>query len=610
MEGKTFFEQYRVCTKEDGSPQELGRNGPAVTYKAVHIRSGELAMVKLFPLLSVDPTAREQFEEQARAAKGLDHVNITKLHAFGIEDDHFVYVSEYPHGETVDAWVAAHGPMPPEAVLRIALQVVSALSAASFNGLKHRAIQPSNLGIVPGETAEGGWPFVKLMNFELAGLKLKSPDGHDADPFVALQFASPEQVEYGIVDFQSELYSLGATMCFLLTGVLHSRESRLQQLRRFPRPVRDLLAHMLRTKHEDRPHDRVAFEEEIRECLQRVERRQMFAQRFGIPFVPVTPRPPRPPRAWLPSRAVAFAALALAAVTVAAVLLPEPIGTILHSNRAEKPIGIPVGVPETSPAMVIQNAPATTDPGSSSPFPTHTTNPPASESTQPIANQPSLSFSPAVVADLNQPPPAAQPAPPSPAAAASLEASPLVVAEQEPSSSAPPADTVQPAEPAPPAEAPDPASTASDDLAPPQEPSTENASTDTTIVSKSASTSGSKTTSITSKGRGKANGLTSASKRRSPRINRRPRSAHAYPDHIYPRPGGSVRAQVVGTTPDGRVILRLPSGRTVFAAPRREEYPPMEYPEHRVHTIQTERRTILWPRLPFFRMFSPDEYGE
>ena len=54
--------------------------------------------------------------------------------------------------------------MPPDAVLRVAAQVVSALSAASFHRLTHRAIQPSNLLIVPGPTPEGGWPFIKLID--------------------------------------------------------------------------------------------------------------------------------------------------------------------------------------------------------------------------------------------------------------------------------------------------------------------------------------------------------------------------------------------------------------------------------------------------------------
>jgi len=167
MERTTFAEHYRICAKGDGSHRELSRTGGVITYKAKDIRSGEPVALKLIPIVSVNPAAREQFEEQARAAQLLDHINVAKVSAFGVEDDRFVFVSEYLEGEALDSWIAANGPMALDAVLRIALQVVSALSAASFHGLTHRAIRPSNLMIVPGPTAEGGWPFVKLINFGL-----------------------------------------------------------------------------------------------------------------------------------------------------------------------------------------------------------------------------------------------------------------------------------------------------------------------------------------------------------------------------------------------------------------------------------------------------------
>jgi serine/threonine protein kinase len=237
-------------------PRELSRTGSAITYKAKDIRSGEPVALKLIPIASVDSAAREQFEEQARAAQLLDHINIAKVCAFGVEDHHFVFVSEYLEGETADSWITAHGPMALDAVLRIALQVVSALSAASFHGLTHRAIWPSNLMIVPGPTAEGGWPFVKLINFGFTGF---NPDSRGGETREA-QFASPEQLQHGTVDFRSEIYSLGATMCFLLTGDAPSAGPiPLQQLSLFPKRVRNLLAQMLRNNPDERPQDPVGF---------------------------------------------------------------------------------------------------------------------------------------------------------------------------------------------------------------------------------------------------------------------------------------------------------------------------------------------------------------
>ena len=78
MEQTTFAEHYRICAKGDGSPRELSRTGSAITCKAKDIRSGEPVALKLIPIASVDPAAREQFEEQARAAQLLDHITSRK----------------------------------------------------------------------------------------------------------------------------------------------------------------------------------------------------------------------------------------------------------------------------------------------------------------------------------------------------------------------------------------------------------------------------------------------------------------------------------------------------------------------------------------------------
>ncbi len=185
MERTTFLGHYRISVDDSGATRELGRAGTAITYEAIDERSGETVALKLIPISSIDPAAREQFEEQARAAAGIKHVNIAKVFDFGREGDHFVYVSELLRGEPLASWVEQHGPMPADAVLRVAEQIVSVLSTARFHKLAHCAIQPSNLMIVPGSTPEGSWPFVKLMNFGLAESP-KLPDRQASD--------SPEKV--------------------------------------------------------------------------------------------------------------------------------------------------------------------------------------------------------------------------------------------------------------------------------------------------------------------------------------------------------------------------------------------------------------------------------
>src|SRR5215470_3722461 len=250
--GRTIFLQhYRVCLGSDGEPNELGRDGTVIAYEAVDERSGEQVVLTLVPTDSVDPTHREQFEEQARAVERLRHVNIAKVFDFGREGGNYVYISERLPGETLAAWVAQHGPMPADATLRVAEQIVSVLSSASFHKLPYPPVEPAYILIVPGQTPEGGWPLVKLTNFGLAGLKtapqnlpsaeasLPSGPGELEPKDIASQqwpsaaesaSADPRRSmpEHGTPDLRSEIYSLGAIMYFLLTGVALSAEAVLR----------------------------------------------------------------------------------------------------------------------------------------------------------------------------------------------------------------------------------------------------------------------------------------------------------------------------------------------------------------------------------------------
>jgi len=359
MEQTTFLGHYRISVSRDGTPHELGRAGAAITYKAVDQRSGEPVALKLIPIANIDEELQKQFEEQARPAQQLHHSNIAKVLDFGKEAGQFVYVSEYLEGETVDSWVEEHGPMPPDAVLRVAAQVVSALSAASFHRLTHRAIQPSNLLIVPGPTAEGGWPFVKLVDVSSVGPKLHSQPGEapGVDSSVTGQFASPEQLQHGTVDFRSAIYSLGATMYFLLTGAAPPAKVRLRELRRFPKALRNLLAHMLHGNPDKRPQDLAALEKEILKCLGKIEKRHAFGRRLGIPLaaaIPKEPKTPPTPLVQVLRGTLVVAALLLAVGVAGAFLLPDDINPFRHRTTAKQVIGVPIGVPNASPSPSAQ----------------------------------------------------------------------------------------------------------------------------------------------------------------------------------------------------------------------------------------------------------------
>src|SRR5438094_1358885 len=369
MERTIFLQHYRVCLKSDGTPRELSRDGAAITCEAVDERTREPVDLKLIPLESIDSGAREKLDEQARAAQMLRHVNIAKVYDFGREGGDFVCVSEHLPGETLAAWVAAHGPMPADAALRVAEQIVSVLSSASFHRLPYPPIQPSDIIVVPGQTPEGTWPLVKLINFGLPALA-SSPQLQAAhsqtreEASTAEQFAYSEQLAHGTTDLRSEIYSLGATLYFLLTGVALSADAlqRPPKFSGFPKALRSLLARMLHRNPDQRPKDLIVLAETIRECLLKIERRRALADKYGIPYRTTIPRRPEARPARLLRIALPVAALLLATAVIAAVLFSEPIGRIMHGDRETKKVGVLIGVPESSPPQKVQNASTPTSP--------------------------------------------------------------------------------------------------------------------------------------------------------------------------------------------------------------------------------------------------------
>src|SRR4029453_7830312 len=564
MERTTFLGHYRISVDHNGAPREPGRAGPAITYEAKDERSGETVALKLIPISAIDPEARGQFEGQGNAAARIKHVNIAKVFDFGNEGDHFVYVSELLRGEPLASWVEQHGPMPADAVLRVAEQIVSLLSTARFHELAHCAIHPSNLIIVPGSTPEGSWPFVKLMDFPLPGLKsgpesfggtdssrgeLDKPNGGDerAESFsVAPPFASPEQLQHQRVDFRSEVYSLGATMYFLLTGTAPSPEMRLRsrELSGFPKALRKLIGNMLRHDPDQRPQDPVALAEMIRECLLKVERRQALARKLGVPLaekIPPKTSKKLTPLAQVLREILVFAAIFLAAGVLGAFLLPADINPFRHRTAAKEEIGVPIGVPEPSPitpAQAVNAAPVA------------------------AANQPMTDT----------------------AAPAAASQSPPSAPEQEQTSNA---HLVAAATPANPPEA-SPNTPATGPETPAQVQDT--ASTQSTAEPQSATADQSTPT-------GKKKSVASASKRA--------RATQNYGQRR--RSTGSTRARVVGITSDGRLIFRSTSGRTVIVTPGSEGEDELAPSRRRREFVPEARDDFFAPSQQFPPDYFPDD---
>src|SRR5262249_48750881 len=141
-------------------------------------------------------------------------VNIAKVLDFGREGHDYVYVSERLAGETLASWVRSHGPMAADAALRVGEQIVSILSSAGFHKTPYPSIQASDIMLVPGQTAEGGWPLVKVTNFGLPAFMAR-PESQETEADVpgqapsGGQVTSDQQFSLPTKDICSEIYSLG-----------------------------------------------------------------------------------------------------------------------------------------------------------------------------------------------------------------------------------------------------------------------------------------------------------------------------------------------------------------------------------------------------------------
>jgi serine/threonine protein kinase/TPR repeat protein len=280
------YQHYQVLRREDGSLWELGRGAMGITYKAFDTNLRCTVALKVINNTYLDSeVARQRFLREARAAAALRHQNVASVFHLGSDHDSYFYAMEYIDGETVDAYMAAKGHMEPIEALRICLQVTRALAAAARQQLVHRDLKPANLMLVD----EDGDKIVKVIDFGLA--KTAKREGEDsgtltiAGGFVGTpHFASPEQLEERDIDIRSDIYSLGATLYYMLTGrppysgsVAQIMSQHLykpiptEPLADVPPCVTALIEKMMQKDREKRPQTPAELRREIVGCLEQLQ---------------------------------------------------------------------------------------------------------------------------------------------------------------------------------------------------------------------------------------------------------------------------------------------------------------------------------------------------
>jgi serine/threonine-protein kinase len=221
------FGSYRIERREDGSLCELGRGAMGVTYRALDTSLNRAVALKIIQsdLRIGNSQARERFMREARAAASLRHPNVATVYQFGIREEtgQCFCAMELIEGETLEDRVRRTGPLDVASVVEIARQIAAALAAAEKRGLVHRDLKPANIMIQapePGTSTPDG-PTVKIIDFGIAKALSQTPDVRVLTNYGFIgtpAFASPEQFAGAKVDSRSDIYSLGATLYYLLSG--------------------------------------------------------------------------------------------------------------------------------------------------------------------------------------------------------------------------------------------------------------------------------------------------------------------------------------------------------------------------------------------------------
>ena len=197
---------------------KIGAGGMGQVFRARHRTMDRLVALKVLPrALSEDPIAVDRFYSEVRATAKLMHPNIVTAFDAGCYREanspvHYL-VMDLIEGEVVSDRLARTGPLGVQEVVEILRQSASALAYAHAQGIVHRDIKPSNMMI----TSAG---VLKILDFGLAVLRdhIEQRQGKESQIVGTVEFMSPEQINAPeTVDHRSDLYSLGATIFYLLT---------------------------------------------------------------------------------------------------------------------------------------------------------------------------------------------------------------------------------------------------------------------------------------------------------------------------------------------------------------------------------------------------------
>ncbi len=194
--------------------RRLAQGGMSVLFLARDV-NGARIVIKMVPPGIATNSARVRLMREARALAVVDHPGVVRVRSTGEHEEMPWIAMDYVNGLDLKRIIAERGPMRPDAAIGYAIQAAEALVAAHRAGVVHRDLKPSNLLL----TSDGR---IVLVDF---GIAKRRADVRDGDVLTSARevigtpaYLSPEQIEHGLADERSDVWSLGCVLYEMVVG--------------------------------------------------------------------------------------------------------------------------------------------------------------------------------------------------------------------------------------------------------------------------------------------------------------------------------------------------------------------------------------------------------